>query len=231
VWSDSVTNGSVHVLLLNPATGGLYVGGYFDSVGGFANHGLVEVNATTGTPITTFAPALAKNDGIGSTGSYDGENPMSLALDTAVSPTRLLMGSGGIQNYVRFLNSTTGANSWVHGTPGDAQAVAVVGNTTVVGYHRNRPNSGSFQWPYFSGQLLASNGALTSWAPGLSGTQGDADGGNNGIQAMVFDPVSNTLYLAGAFLDYGATCNPATTIACSGGTPLKSLAAYSVSNS
>jgi hypothetical protein len=160
IWSDPVLNGGVRSLVVNPMSGGLYVGGFFDTVGGFTNHGLVEVNKTTGAPMTSFAPVLQPNSGTGCCPTWDGEDPIALALDTNVSPAVLVMGSGGHQNYVRVLNSTTGAGIWNHFLSGDGQAVAVVGDSVLIGYHRNRANTGAFAWPYYAAQLQTSNGAL-----------------------------------------------------------------------
>ena len=154
---------------------------------------------------------------------------MDLALDTNVTPNQLLMGSGGHKNYVRMLNLTTGATIWDHFTPGDGQAVAMVGTSAIVGYHRNRPNGGAFAWPYYAAQLTASNGALGTWQAGLSGKPGQVtDGGNNGIRGFAYDPTANILVVVGAFTTYGASCDPATTITCTGGTKLNSIAAYAV---
>ena len=54
-------------------------------------------------------------------------------------------------------------------------------------------------FPYFATQLELSNGQLTTWDPGLTGNQLNADGGNNGVQAIYVDQSTHKLYLAGAF--------------------------------
>ncbi len=228
IWSDPVVGGGVRALLADDANGGLYAAGFFDSVGTENNHGMVELNLATGAPIPAFAPVLQPNSGMGAAGSYDGEDPMDLALNTSVVPNQLLMGSGGHQNFVRMLNLTTGANIWDHETPGDAQAVAMVGTSALVGYHRNRPNSSSFPYPYYAAQLSGTNGAIGAWQAGLSGFPGQIpDGGNNGVRGLAYNPTTNILVVVGAFTTYGATCNPATTTTCTGGTKLNSIAAYS----
>jgi hypothetical protein len=229
IWSDPVVNGGVRDLLINPSTDGLYVAGFFDSVGGFTNHGLIEVNKTTGKPITTFAPVLQPNSGTGCCPTWDGEDPIAIALDTNVSPAVLVMASGGHWNYSRLLNSTTGANIWDHFLSGDGQAVAVIGDSVLVGYHRNRNNTGSFDWPYYAAQLQTSNGSMQSWQAGISTAPGQVtDGDNNGVRSFAYDPTTGILVVGGAFTRYGASCDPAVTTVCTGGTKLNSLAAYTV---
>ena len=89
--------------------------------------------------------------------------------------------------------------------PGDCQGVGVVGSTYVLGYHRHDNNP----WPYFGAQVEASNGRLTTWDPGLTGYQSNADGGNQGVQAVYADAANRRLFVAGAFTK-----------------PVKSLAVY-----
>jgi hypothetical protein len=229
IWSDPVVNGGVRSLLINQSTGGLYVGGFFDTVGGFTNHGLIEVNKSNGKPITGFAPVLQPNSGTGCCPTWDGEDPIALSLDTNVSPAELVMASGGHLNYVRLLNATTGANIWDHFLPGDGQAVAVVGDSVLIGYHRNRNNPGSFDWPYYAAQLQTSNGAMQTWQAGISTMPGQVtDGDNNGVRSFAYDPTTGILVVGGAFTKYGATCDPPVTTVCTGGTKLTSLAAYQV---
>jgi len=87
---------------------------------------------------------------------------------------------------------------WSTSTIGDCQGIGLVGSTTVAGYHRNVANT-STPYPYFATQLELSNGHLTTWDPGITGNQLNADGGNNGVQAIYVDQSTHTLYLAGAF--------------------------------
>jgi hypothetical protein len=229
-WSDRVTGGGVRALLVRPAKRRLYVAGFFNTVGSFANHGLVELNSKTGAPITAFAPTFRKNTGVGRAGSYNGEDPMTLALDKSDSPYRLLMGSGGNANYVRMLNLTTGAFYWSHLTPGDVQSVAMVGGSAIVGYHRNAPNGGTFHWPYYIAQLTAAKGKLQSWHAALSGKPAKVtDGLNNGIRGLAFDRKEGRLFVVGAFTTYGAHCHPDLTVTCTGGTVHDYVAEYAVS--
>jgi len=227
VWSDTVSGGPVRVLLLSPGQTGLYIGGLFEQVSTLKRHGLVEVYARTGAPVTTFAPILRADSGIGPKGSYDGEEALSLAWDTSYSPARLILGYGGAtRNGTAPLNPATGAGYWNHHIEGDAQGEGVAGNIYVTGYHRNHGNNIGCPYPYFATAVTAGNGTILSyWDPKLSGNQSNADGGNNGVQAITVDRNSKKVFLLGAFTTYGATCDYAT-LTCTGGTPLKSIAVF-----
>ena len=107
-------------------------------------------------------------------------------------------------NEARIINATTGATSWETSTIGDIQAVGLVGDTVVAGYHRNSPNT-TVPYPYFCTQLEASNGVLTTWDPKITGNQSNADGGNNGVQAIYADPATKTIFIAGAFTQWNGT--------------------------
>ena len=95
---------------------------------------------------------------------------------------------------------------------GDCQAVAAVGTTVVAGYHRNGFTTDTPS-PEFAAQFNSSDGSWTAWDPRLTGTQANADGGNNGVQAMYADAATRTLFVAGAFTDWN-------------GSPRQSLAAF-----
>jgi hypothetical protein len=225
-WSVKTSSGGVRALLINPAMSSLYVGGFFATIGGVAQHGLAKLSENSGAVDPAFDPVLAPNVPITSS---SGEDPVSLGLDTYTN--RLITGSGGEQNWVRERSLTTGANAWDRGSPGDTQAVINLGQSVVLGFHRNRPNQVTFPWQYFTDQLAAgSGGAMQAWTSGLAGRDMNVtDGLQNGVRALAFDTTSNLLIVGGAFLNYGATCNPATTLACSGGKPMRSLAEYRVS--
>ncbi|CAN5163954.1 hypothetical protein BH09ACT10_BH09ACT10_11120 [soil metagenome] len=211
VWSQSHTGGSVRALAVSPDNNSLYVGGLFETYGTLTRHGLIKASATTGAPDTGFNANFRLETGVGPAGSYDGEagNVLQLTPDGS----RLLVGVAGQgSDEFKVLNPTTGGLTWVKILPGDCQAFAIVGSTYVVGYHRNNAN-GTIPYPNFAAQLESTNNQLTTWDPGLTGIQSNADGGNNGVQAMYADPVNRRLFVAGAF----TTEN---------GRPLKSLAAY-----
>ena len=77
-----------------------------------------------------------------------------------------------------------------------------MGDTVIAGYHHNTDLP---PYPYFATQLELSNGNLTTWDPLLTGNQSNADGGNNGVQAMYVDQSTDTIYIAGAFDHYNNT--------------------------
>ena len=72
---------------------------------------------------------------------------------------------------------------------------------------------------------MSAGTTVRSWDPGLWGNQGNLDSGNNGVQAMSYDPVTKQLFVAGAFLGYGDT---SASIAGGNGPRLQSLAVFSV---
>ncbi len=204
VMSQSVTGGSVKSLLVSPDSAWLYVGGGFETYGGLTRHGLVRANALTGAPDQGFNAHLRVDSGVGTFGDFDGEAGKALAFDS--TRNRLVAGIAGHgADELKIFSATTGALVWVDVLPGDGQAVGIVGDTYLVGYHRHDTNP----WPYFAAQVEASNGALTNWDPGVEGFQANEDGGNNGVQAMYIDPANRRVFLGGAFL-----------------TPVKSIAVY-----
>ncbi len=207
LWSQPVSGGAVRSLVLSPDDAALYVGGLFEVLGGLTRHGLVRTDAASGTPDPTFDAHLRADSGTGAHADFDGEEVSRLLFD--VDRGRLLAGIAGYgSDEFGVLDPATGARVWLKGLRGDCQAVAIVGTTYVIGYHRTKGN-GSVPFPYFAAQLEATRGQLTDWDPGLTGEQGNADGGNNGVQAAYADPVHRLLFVAGAFT-----------------TPVKSLAVY-----
>ncbi|MGZ4756603.1 MAG: PKD domain-containing protein [Acidimicrobiia bacterium] len=212
IWSQPVSGGSVRSIGLSPDEASLYVGGLFEVYGGLTQHGLVKANPATGAPVSTFNANLKVDSTTGPHAGYDGEE--GIVIKFSANGQQLLAGIAGYgSDEFKVFNPTTGALIWRKVIPGDCQGVGVVGTTYVVGYHRNNAN-GTIPYPYFASQLEASNGQLTDWDPKVTGNQSNADGGNNGVQAIYADPVKHRLFLAGAFTSYN-------------GTPLKSLAVYS----
>jgi hypothetical protein len=206
VWSKGMSGGGGRaVLLLN---GAVYVGGLFNSYNGTARPGLAKVAPTTGDIDPAFNAKLRANTGVGTYGAFDGEEVLSLAAGP--SSGRLVVGVGGhapaglLSNEIAVVNASTGARFWRQALIGDGQAVAVAGGTDVAGYHRNAANT-TVPYPYFAAQFNDSNGALTPWDPKVTGNQSNADGGNNGVQAMYADPVTKTLFIGGAFVQWNGT--------------------------
>jgi hypothetical protein len=200
VWSKSTSGGDVHSLLATNGT--LYAGGLFENYNGTTQHGLVEINPGSGSLVSGFNAHLRADTGVGQYGGYDGEEIISLSVGPNAG--QILVGSGGhapphdASNEAILMNANTGARVWSTSTIGDCQAIGLVGSTTVAGYHRNVANT-TTPYPYFATQLELSNGHLTTWDPGITGNQSNADGGNNGVQAIYVDQSTNTLFVAGAF--------------------------------
>ena len=213
LWSKTITGGSGRALQL--LSGSLYLGGLFDAYAGYVRHGLIKINPKTGAYYRSFNAKLRSNSHVGSAGAFDGEGVLALG---AVGRSILVIGTGGqaaagkISNQLIRASATTGARYWKQVLVGDCQAVAVVGATDIAGYHRNTPN-GATPFPEFGAQFNDSDGALTTWDPLLTGIQGNADHGNNGIQGMFADASLKTLYVAGAFTQWN-------------GSPKQSLVAY-----
>lgn len=211
IWSQPISGGAVKAITITPDGSDIFVGGLFEFYGTLSQHGLIKAVASTGAPITAFNAHLKTDSNVGPYGSYDGEEAIAFAMPADGS--RLVTGIGGHgEDEIKIFDPTTGALIWGKVLIGDGQAVGVVGTTYVVGYHRNNPNN-VYPYPYFAAQLEASNAQLTNWDPGLTGDQSNADGGNNGVQAIYVDQAAKELFVAGAF----------TTVF---GAPHKSLIAY-----
>ncbi|HEY3923435.1 MAG TPA: PQQ-binding-like beta-propeller repeat protein [Acidothermaceae bacterium] len=200
IWSKSTSGGDVHSLLATNGT--LYAGGLFETYNGTTQHGLVEINPSSGSLVTAFNAHLRADSGVGEYGQYSGEEIISMSVGPNTG--EILVGSGGhappgdASNEAILMNATTGARVWSTSTIGDCQGIGLVGSTVIAGYHRNVANT-TTPYPYFATQLELSNGHLTTWDPGITGNQGNADGGNNGVQAIYVDQSTHTLFLGGAF--------------------------------
>ncbi len=211
LWVQYVSGGPVHALQLTPEGTYLFVGGLFETYGGVTQHGVIKALTSTGADVTAFNAHFKVDSGVGTYGSYDGEEGISFSLSP--EGTYIVVGIGGHgTDEVRKLSITSGALIWNKYTPGDCQAVVAVGDTYVVGYHRNQANSG-YPYPYFSAQLEGKDSQLTNWDPKITGNQSNADGGNNGVQAEFSDPVAKVLYVAGAFTLYNGVHNHQSLIA------------------
>ena len=209
IWSHSSTGGSIHAVMLDQ--GALFIGGLFETYNGYTQHGLVKVQTSDGTVITAFKSDLRPDSGANNEyGQYDGED--TLALSVAPNSSQILIGVGGhapagdSSNETIIFNITTGQRIWKYSTLGDSQAVGTVGDTVVGGYHNNTASaSNPTSANYFAIQLEGSNGTPTTWDPQINGNQDNADGGNNGVQAMYVDPVNDILFLGGAFEHWNGT--------------------------
>ena len=210
MWTKFTTGGSIHAMLLDG--GGLFVGGLFETYDSYTQHGLVKVSTADGTVITAFHSDLRADSGAATQyGQYDGEDTLALAL-APNSATQILVGVGGhapaglSSNEIILFNLTTGQRLWKYSTIGDSQAVGAVGDTAVSGYHNNGADQNNpLSVNHFGIQVEGSNGTPTTWDPQINGDQSNADGGNNGVQAMYVDPVNDILFLGGAFEHWNGT--------------------------
>ncbi len=210
IWQRFSTGGAIHALLEDQ--GALFVGGLFETYDGYTQHGLVKVSLTDGTVITAFHSDLRPDSGAATEyGQYDGEDTLALSV-APNSTTQILVGVGGhaptglSSNEAILFNITTGVRLWKYSTIGDSQAVGTVGDTVVSGYHNNGADQNNpLSVNHFAIQLEGSNGTPTTWDPQINGNQSNADGGNNGVQAMYVDPVNDILFLGGAFEHWNGT--------------------------
>jgi hypothetical protein len=208
IWSKSTSGGDVASVF--KYQGFVFVGGLFDSFSGVSHPGLVKLNPSDGSLVTAFDAHLRPNTGVGQYGAYDGEEIITMA--PGPNSGELLAGSGGhapagdSSNEALLLDINTGARLMHYSTLGDCQAIGTVGDTTVAGYHNNSASAGDpTSANYFGIQLEDTTGVPTTWDPRVNGNQGNADGGNNGVQAMYVDQATQTVYLGGAFLHWNGT--------------------------
>ena len=158
VWSQGISGGSVKAIQISPDGASIFVGGLFEVYGGLARHGIVKASAATGAPIAAFNAHFRLDSGIGSFGSYDGEEGISFT--DAPEAANIIVGIGGHgSDEVRKVNMTTGTQVWNKILPGDCQAVVTVSDTYVSGYHRNHDNT-TIPYPYFAAQLEGIDDAL-----------------------------------------------------------------------
>jgi hypothetical protein len=208
IWSHPVTGGGVHAVMLDQ--GALFVGGLFETYNGYTQHGLVKVALTDGSVITAFHSDLRADTGAATEyGQYDGEDTLALSV-APNSTTQILVGVGGhapaglSSNETILFNITTGQRLWRYGTTGDSQGVGTVGDTVVAGYH-NSTSQSQTSANYFGIQLEGNNATPTTWDPAINGIQGNADGGNNGVQVIYVDPANDIVFLGGGFLHWNGT--------------------------
>jgi hypothetical protein len=204
IWSRPLSGGGVYALLLSPGGGALFVGGAFETVDTTTQHGLVRVSTATGAVASGFTSPMRPD----TPGTHDGDEVLSFAFDAAHN--RLLAGSGGSRrNMLWSLDASTGAyrgtNCWYRQSEGDVQAVALAGTSIFSGYHRNHVNTGPYPTKRFLTQWSSPGGTISSWDAGLWGNQANTDGGNNGVQAMTYEPTLKLLVVGGAFKGYGDT--------------------------
>jgi hypothetical protein len=123
----------VRTLALDDTATVLYAGGHFDTVGGSSHQSMVRMDASTGTPDATFAPALDV--------STDPNYLDLQAVDQIVWIPAGLDGTPGIvaaqaahvNRAYRF--TVSGLRKWTIRPDGDVQAAAVSGSSVYLGGH------------------------------------------------------------------------------------------------
>jgi hypothetical protein len=235
IWSKPVTLGPVRSLMNSLDGSFLLVGGLFETYNGYTKHGLVAVNPSTGVEDRAFGADLRPDSGGPGSGQFDGDAVLDLAWSW--SPASGLMLHPGIGsavfNTVRGWAPYATQQLWYAATEGDTQAVTSIGGTVVAGWHRGHGNGYGCPFSYFGNQFDARTGTiLTYWDPRLSGSQPSDNGEQNGgIHDLTVDGHARKLFVLGAFTQHGAACDVSPggyTGSCPGGSPLQSIAVYSI---
>ncbi len=211
IWSHPVTGGAVHAVLLDQ--GALFVGGLFETYNGYTQHGLVKVSTADGSVITAFTPICEPTVVTPpSTASTTAKTPLPCRLPPTARPRFSSASEATLRPAFRRtrrspFNINTGQRILRYGTTGDSQAVGTVGDTVVAGYH-NSTSASVTSANYFGIQLEGSNFTPTTWDPAINGTQGNADGGNNGVQTIYVDSVNDIVFFGGGFLHWNGRHRP-----------------------
>ena len=149
-------------------------------------------------------PICGRTPGQGQYGAYDGEEIITMA--PGPNSGEILAGSGGhapagdSSNEALLLDVNTGARLCTTRPLATAKESARSATPTVAGYHNNSATaSDPTSANYFGIQLENSSGVPTTWDPRINGNQGNADGGNNGVQAMYVDQSTQTHLSRGGF--------------------------------
>jgi hypothetical protein len=162
-WKPTVDD---QVEAITAAGGRIYVGGKFHKVNSTSGYGrLVALDPSSGKIITGFTPKATV-----------------IAYSIAVGPDGVYTANGG-QGGKANAYSTSGTLTWTATFDGDAQAVAVYGDTVYVGGHFDKacrtPRTGA-QGVCLDGSdvrvklaaLNAADGKLTSWTANGNGIEG-----------------------------------------------------------
>lgn len=213
LWSTPFQCGAIALLYANKS---VYAGGFSRKAGGVTSKGAFKLSPSSGKVDTRFKPSIPankKNCGAGKD-AYSGSIPLDFAWD-AINK-RLIECDGGIKNYVRSLNPTTGKEYEYHRMDGDGQTCTVMGKYLFVGFHRSAGNVNKFTYNYGQMGMILGAKSLDQkvWQPNpdFSGGGANNDGRNNGIIASVYVPDDGDddpndgdgmLVVGGAFQDVG----------------------------
>ncbi len=115
-WTPNVS-GQIRSLAVDPATGFVYAGGRQTAVNGQASQFLTKLDAAGQVVPVTFSALSDYGQG----------------LDLNADGSRLAV--AGADNRIRWFDTTTGAGIWSYFCNGNAQAVRIIQDTVVGGYH------------------------------------------------------------------------------------------------
>lgn len=231
IWSQPVSGGPVKSLRLLSDEQRLFVGGLFEKVGTLTQHGLMMIYpAISGAVNPGFVTHLATDSGVGVSGSYDGEEALSLVEDAWGN---IYAGIGGIQNGIYQLDGWSGATKWYQPYEADVQGIGYFGTNIIAGYHRNHGNIyHGIPYPIFTAVSSVFDGTLTGPDLKLTGDfPGNAAGGNGGGQSV--STTGSLVFVTGEFTTWGATCTYAGTgnpgYTCTGGSSRNAIAVFPAS--
>ena len=197
----AVSDGWITALAISTDRRMLYVGGYFNRVGGVTRPSLVALSTSTGSRITAFAP-----QGLHGGAAHSGTDVLVLIPTSK----RLYVGIGGTSNLLLADDPWKGgANYFVDRTDGDIQALALIGRKLYIGghfhdfvadsagYHYNGTTvNGSVVGITFAARVDAASGLLdASWHPRMGDWQDQ--GAYFGTYALSTD--GHYLFAGGAF--------------------------------
>lgn len=200
-WTFPVTDGAVRALHISGDGERLYVGGLFEKIGTFAQHGIAMIYRPGSTAVvnTGFRMNLVPDSG---PGMYDGEEPMSFVEDESGT---LFIGVGGLHNGIYRVNVWDAGIHWYRPYEGDVQGIGLAGDKLIAGFHRSHGNTNGIPYLIFNAVTNKDTGDLVGTDLALTGDfPGNDAGGNGGIQAIV--TTTTQVYVLGEFTVWGASC-------------------------
>jgi hypothetical protein len=208
--ASAITDGWITALAVSTDGARLYVGGYFNRVGGGTRPGLAALSTSTGGVLTTFAP-----HGLVGGSAHAGND----VLDLLATSKHLYVAVGGRANMAIDFDPWVGGNARFNNrTDGDVQSLALIGQmlylgghfhtfvTDATGYHYNGMTvRGYVVNVTFAVRVDATAGQLdTSWQPKM----GDWQDPNAYFGTYTLSTDGHNLYAGGAFDKVNAVTHP-----------------------
>ncbi len=201
-WNPNLNNGVNAIAVLEST---VYLGGWFDNVGGQTRRRAAAVDATTGIA-TDWNPNL--DNGVYAIAVLGSTVYLGGAFDTAGATPR--------SRAAAVTTSGTGTlTDWNPNLNNDVLALAVSGSNVYLGGWFNTVGAGDEVATRNSAAAVDTDGALTSWNPNL----------NNAVRAI--GVLGSTVYLGGDFTCIG----PNTSGLCDGGGDVRRNRAAAVTTS